>query len=253
MRIDESRVIDLNEVAQGKHGAIRARSYLSWAFIISIALHLTLGGLIRHTPQVRDEPPPEEIVLTTPAPRPTEPPPPTPPPKMTPPAVVASHPPPHALTVHPPPQTRLQGSGPSEMRYSPPPGGDRNGVASGLGDSTAPPTIETAAPTAAPTPLATPTRPACSSPHVDARTTQKAEADYPTLAQAQGAAGTATVKVALSATGSVTGTAIYKSSGYGALDQEALKAARNSRYSPEIEDCQKVPGQYLFVVEFSSQ
>jgi TonB family protein len=98
-----------------------------------------------------------------------------------------------------------------------------------------------------------PTRPSCAAPHVDAHTTLKAEADYPQLAQAQGAIGTASVRVALSETGAVTGADIYKSSGNAALDREAIKAARNSRYAPEIEDCQKVPGRYLFVVDFTSQ
>jgi len=151
------------------------------------------------------------------------------------------------------PRVHSNGNGPTETQYSPPPVGDQNGLPPEHGDSTAPSVVATDGPTIVPPPAPTPTRPSCAAPHVDARTTQKADADYPALAQAQGAAGTSTVKVALSASGVVESATIYRTSGNTVLDQAALKAARNSRYAPEIEDCQKVPGQYLFVVEFASQ
>ena len=233
---------------------MRVRSFLSWAFLISIVVHFTFGGLIRFKPIYAKEP--EErtlrivrIVVPTPPPTPR----PTPPQKATPPPIVAAHPPPRAIAVRPP-QTHPHGIGVAvEPAYSPPPGGDQNGDPGSHGTSTAPPIVATAAPTLAPAPIVTPTRPACAAPHVDARTTQKAEADYPSMAQAQGATGTVSVRVSLSETGAVVGADVYKSSGFPALDREAVKAARNSRYAPEVEDCEKVAGRYLFVVEFTSQ
>ena len=243
----------MNEIAQ-KRNAFRARSFLSWAFLISIAVHFTFGGLVHFKPYYEPEPKTPKLSITqvaVPTPKPTVPPP-SPPPKATPLPHVEPHRPSHALSVHTP-RTHSHGSVPTEPQYSPSPGGDQNGLPQ-PGDSTAAPlAAETATPAIHPLPVPTPTRPSCAAPHVDARTTQKADADYPALAQAQGATGTVTVKVALSASGAVESATVYKGSGNSALDQAALKAARNSRYAPEIEDCQKVPGQYLFVVEFASQ
>jgi len=246
----------LHAFAQGRPRAVRIRSFLSWAFVISIAVHFTFGGLIHFKPTYEPEPKTPDFTVTriiVPTPKPTEPPtpPPTPPPKMTPP-IVASPPPPRAIAVHPP-ITHPHGDGPREARYSPPAHGGEDGVPPGHGDATAPPVVATAAPTLAPTPAATPVRPSCAAPHVDARAIVKAEPDYPPLAQAQGAMGTASVRVSLSETGAVVGADIYKSTGNAALDREALKAARNSRYAPEVEDCQRVPGRYLFVVDFTTQ
>jgi protein TonB len=239
--------------AKKRPGAVRVRSFLSWAFVISIAVHFTCGSLIRFKPTYEPEPIIHEVSIThvtPPTPKPTEPP--TPPPKQTPPPVAASQPPQHALRVHPP-ITHQHGAGPLVAMYSPSPVGDETGAPSGNGTASPSAVVASAAPTLAPTPVVTPVRPSCAAPHADARAIVKAEPDYPPLAQAQGAAGTASVRVSLSETGAVIGADIYKSTGNGALDREALKAARNSRYSPEIEDCRKVPGRYLFVVDFTSQ
>lgn len=184
------------------------------------------------------------IVVPTPAPTPTPP----PPSRSSPPPVQSSNPPP--LLVHPPATTHNSDDSSSQARYTPAPGGREIGEPQGTG--TAAPAATTA-PLATAAPIPTPTPRSCSQPHQDAATTQKAEADYPELARQQGAVGSVTVKVNLSANGSVADLGVYKSSGNSALDREALKAARNSRYSPEVEACEKVAGQYLFVVDFTSQ
>ena len=149
------------------------------------------------------------------------------------------------------PKTSNKGESTSaEHQYVAPVHGSENGVPNGTVASAAP------APTSGPAtaaPVPTPTPRSCAQPHEDAKTVQKAEADYPEMARQQGAVGVVTVKVQLTATGQVTGLGIYKSSGFSALDQEALKAARNSRYAAEVEECQKVAGQYLFVVDFTAQ
>ena len=70
------------------------------------------------------------------------------------------------------------------------------------------------------------------------------------MAKQQGLTGTSMVKVSLSATGSVLGATIYKSSGSALLDNAAVQAAKESSYSPEIDNCAKVAGDYIFRADF---
>jgi len=97
---------------------------------------------------------------------------------------------------------------------------------------------------------ASPTPPPCTTPHMDAMLTRTVQPKYPESAREQGATGTVQVKVSLNPSGGVISTSIYKSSGNAELDQAALVAARESTYSPEIEDCQPVGGTYLFRANF---
>ncbi|MBC5809298.1 MAG: energy transducer TonB [Candidatus Eremiobacteraeota bacterium] len=240
----------------------RTRSFLLWAFAISIVGHFVFGSLLPYKPYQSTEEKEQKVSVTkkikvvVPTPRPTPtPPPPTPPPNATPPPVKSTNPPPQAKLKLNVPKTSNKGDTSSaEKQYVAPQRGSENGVPNGNVASAPPAPPSTAAPaTGPPPPPPTPQRPTCASPHQDAKTTQKAEADYPEMARQQGAVGTATVKVSLSATGGVNNVSIFKSAGNQSLDQEALKAARNSRYAPEVEDCQKTAGVYLFVVEFTSQ
>jgi protein TonB len=239
--------------------AERVRSFLGWAFIISIAAHFVLGGLMPYKAASTGEKEVEKVSVTkkikvvvpTPPPTPT-PPPPTPPPHNTPPPVESTQPPVQPKLKLNVPKTSDKGNSTSaENQYVAPVRGSENGVPNGTVASAAPAPTQGVA-TAAPPPP-TPTPRSCAQPHQDATTVSKAEADYPEMARQQGAVGTVTVKVQLTASGQVAGLGIYKGSGFSALDQEALKAARNSRYSAEVEDCQKVAGQYLFVVDFTAQ
>jgi outer membrane biosynthesis protein TonB len=43
---------------------------------------------------------------------------------------------------------------------------------------------------------------------------------------------------------------VYKSSSNMAIDQAALRAARESTYSPKLSDCTPVQGDYLFKADF---
>jgi protein TonB len=90
-------------------------------------------------------------------------------------------------------------------------------------------------------------------PNADAATTNAVQPDFPEIARQQGAAGVTKVKVSLSATGGVVAVSVYKSAGNAALDQAALAAARASSYTPEIENCVKVPGNYIFSADFTNQ
>jgi protein TonB len=238
-------------------GAERARSFLVWAFVISIAGHFLFGPLIPNKRYNSAEKEVEKvsvtkktkIVVPTPPPTPT-PPPPTPPPKQTPPPITSTQPPPQPRLKLNVPKTSNKGDNSSAVQqYVAPKEGSQEGVPQGTVAS-APP-----APTAGPAtaPPATPTPRSCAQPHKDATTTQPVTPDYPEIARQQGAIGVTNVRVSLSATGSVISVKVYKSSGNQSLDQEALKAARASRYSPEIEDCQPVAGDYLFRAEFNNQ
>lgn len=91
---------------------------------------------------------------------------------------------------------------------------------------------------------------ACAVPYAFARTTQKAEADYPAVAREARVMGTATVRVDLDETGRVVQARVFRSSGNSSLDDEALNAATRSRYAPETFRCQGLAGSYLFVVDF---
>jgi protein TonB len=237
------------------------RSFLGWAFIISIVGHFVFGGLIQYKPYISSEKETEKVSVTkktkiivrTPPPTPT-PPPPTPPPKQTPPPVTSTVPPQQTrLKLNVPKTTNKGQSSSSERTYVQPKEGSQEGVPKGTVASGPP--APTAGPATAPpaTPQPTPTPPRCSQPHKDATTTRPVEPDYPDMARQQGAVGTTQVKVSLSATGSVIDATVYKGSGNQFLDRAAIAAAKASSYSPEVEDCQRVPGVYLFRADFSSQ
>ncbi|HET9392672.1 MAG TPA: TonB family protein [Candidatus Rubrimentiphilum sp.] len=96
-----------------------------------------------------------------------------------------------------------------------------------------------------------PPAPACSDPNVDAKTIVAISPDAPASAYGGATDVTAMIKVDLDASGRILGVSVYRSAGSLELDQAAMQAARQSTYSPEVRDCQAVPGSYLFKVEFS--
>ena len=102
-----------------------------------------------------------------------------------------------------------------------------------------------------PTPSPTP-KPVCSAPYVEAATIEKYAPEMPEIAKEQGLSGSAQVEVNLSASGQVTAAKIYVSTGSTALDNAAIEAARRTTYTPKIVDCDRVPGSYLFRVDFQS-
>jgi TonB family protein len=240
--------------------AERVRSFLGWAFIISIAAHFVLGGLMPYKQTITGEKEVEKVSVTkktkiivpTPPPTPT-PPPPTPPPKQTPPPVTSTVPPQQPKLKLNVPKTTSKGnnSAAGERTYTQPKEGSEQGVPQGTVNS-APP-APTSGPATAPPPPPTPPPPRCAQPHKDATTTRAIEPDYPDLARQQGAVGTVLVRVSLSASAVVTDTRIYKSSGNAQLDKAALAAARASSYAAEVDDCQPAAGIYIFHVDFTGQ
>ncbi len=79
------------------------------------------------------------------------------------------------------------------------------------------------------------------------------EPDYPEVPRMQRVTGTAKIRVTLSDAGTVVAADVYDTSGNALLDDAALAAAKASTYAPEVEDCRKIPGSYIFRAEFSAQ
>jgi protein TonB len=92
--------------------------------------------------------------------------------------------------------------------------------------------------------------PSCAAPNVAASTVIAAMPNKPVIAENNGLTGTTFVQIDLDENGNVNGTSIAKSSGYSTLDQAALAAARESTFRPGYQDCQPLPGSYLFEVDF---
>ncbi|MBV9104048.1 MAG: TonB family protein [Candidatus Eremiobacteraeota bacterium] len=243
----------------------RVRNFLGWAFVISIALHwLVLPLVIRYNPSHAEQPETEKVSVTkkvkvvvpTPPPPTPTPPPPTPPPHNTPPPVKATNPPPQAhLKVNVVHTTSKAASGPSESRYNVTKGSE-SGVPHGTVSSAAPapaaPSAKPATP-APPPPTPSPTpRPQCAVPNKEATLVNGATADTPEMAKEQGISGVVEVEVDLDATGHLTNASVIKTPS-SMLNSAALSAARQSSYSPKLEDCKPVPGQYKFEVDFSAQ
>jgi protein TonB len=243
------------------------RSFLLWAFLISIVLHFVAAPFVHLRAQENEKEKVEKVSLskkikvvvpTPPPPTPT-PPPPTPPPKQTPPPVKQTNPPPQPkLKLNVPKSTTHEGPS-TESKYVPPPKGSEDAVPNGTeasgkpvqNTSTAPP----ATPAPTPEPTATPTpKPVCANPNMAASVKgSPVEPDMPEIARQQGAVGTTLVKVTLDATGSVAGADVYKSAGNPALDQAAVKAARATSYNAEVVNCVKTAGSYLFSASFTSE
>lgn len=245
--------------------AERVRSFLGWAFVISIGIHLAFGPLLNFKKFSQDQQKEQvvsvskktKVVVPTPPPPTPTPPPPTPPPKSTPPPVKQTNPPPQPKLRVNPPKTKSESAGGPSERQAVNTGKSQEGVPSGT-EKSGPITGATgvaATPAATPIPTPSPTqRPSCAVPNADAATKgEPVQPDYPDIARQQGLAGTTQVKVALDAKGNVTDVSVYKSAGAAVLDQAALKAARQTAYTPEIVDCVPTGGVYLFRADFTSQ
>lgn len=216
------------------------------AIAISIAAHSLLGPLVHFkAAYAAPEPKPGHfriVHIVLPKPKPTKPP--------VPHKIVAqrrfSNKParphlPHLANVSKPdspvgPQPRGTGLGP---------------VGPDVAASAGPGTVATSGPTGPPVPSPTP-KPVCSAPYVEASTIDKYAPEMPTLARDQGLSGSAQVQVNLSANGQVLGAKIFVSTGSSVLDNAAVDAAKRTSYSPKIVDCDRVPGSYLFRVDFEN-
>lgn len=208
----------------------------------SLAVHLIVATLV-HPREVQAQPqqkpaPTTIIHLIPPPPKPTPPP---PQPAQRHPRNSQTHSP-HRPPVHVPiTHTRDTTSPPGVAIASEPPGPPDTGTTPPDGGPTDGPV--------APEPTATP-KPACSAPDVAARAVTVQSPNTPDDEQSTNA--TAKIRVDLDADGNVLGVSVYESAGSMELDRAALQAARASRYAPEEKDCKKIPGSYLFTVDFAS-
>jgi len=227
----------------------RVRSFIGWAFVLSIAIHFMFAPFLKNMTQHSDQQEVEKVSVTKKiiVKPPTPPPPtPTPPPvKQTPqPQQKPQSQPQPKLKVQPPKTTSNNSSTTStESKYVAPKQGSESGVPSGQG-SAAP------APAAPSAPPGTP-RPACKTPYQDATAVQAVTPDYPDQAREQGLGEVqVTVIVTISPSGSLVNATIGQGSGNMSIDQAALSAARQSTYAPKIVNCQPVEGTYNFKVTF---
>lgn len=229
----------------------RIRSFIGWAFVISILVHFVLIPIFPRMTQHNESQEVEKVsvtkkivvkVPTPPPPTPT----PTPPPKQTPPPKEQPKQQPQPkLKVQPPKTTSNSASTTStEQKYVPPPKGSESGVPSGTVASAAP------APPAPSAPPGTP-KPACKTPYQDATAVNPMTPDYPDSAREMGLGEVqVAVEVTIGPSGNLMDAKIAQSSNNMAIDQAALSAARGSTYAPKIVNCQPVVGTYLFKVTF---
>jgi periplasmic protein TonB len=222
-----------------------ALTFLSIAFIVvSGLIHFAIGAVGESVvPHFKEEatPPPQKVTVQTlikPPPKPTPTPAPTPTP--TPPPPLKNTPPPINLKLHvvQSKSNDTSNSGPAEQAYTPPPVGNENGV---------PTAVPTVAPTAAATAAPAPAGPVTIT---DSEFIYKAPAEYPQLAQDQQVQGDVTVRITIGPQGQVVNVSIASSSGNPLLDNEALRAARNSRFKPPLVDGVPTQRDYLIVYTF---
>jgi protein TonB len=230
----------------------RIRSFLGWAFVLSILIHLAVAPFLKNMTQQNETQEVEKVSVTkkivvkvpTPPPPTPTPPPPTPPPKSTPPPKKVEPPQPKLKLNVPKTTSHNASTTTSENKYVIPKTGSENGVPQGTAPSAAP------APPAPTAPPGTP-KPACKTPFQDATVVQQAQPDYPDSARELGLGEVqVAVQVTIGPTGSLVDAKIAQSANNMALDQAALAAARQSTYAPKIVNCQAVQGDYLFRVTF---
>lgn len=222
----------------------RVRNFLGMAFIISLLAHVAFVAVLPKMGTQESEQKVEKVTVTHRVRIPT-PPPPTPTPPPTPPPPKAT-PPPHQQKTAPQPKLKinvphLSNAGPAtEQKYVAPKQGSENGVPSGQG-------------TGSPSPATAPPGPQCKVPYQDATATNAVQPDYPDSAREMGLGNvTVEVEVTVGPTGQLTAASIAHSGGNMAIDQAALRAARNSTYAPKIVNCKPVSGTYLFQADFSA-
>jgi periplasmic protein TonB len=227
----------------------RVRSFIGWAFLISIAIHFVLAPFLKNMTQASEEQQVEKVSVTKriivkpPTPPPTPKPTPTPPPKSTPQPQKVQAPQPklkvNLIHTHSNANTSTTENAPTQPKT-----GTENGVPAGTAPS-GPPVVASQGPPETP-------HPACKTPFQDATVVQQAQPDYPDSARELGLGTvTVTVTVTLSGTGALENAVVSQGSGNGAIDNAALAAAKQSTYAPKIVNCQpQDAAQYYFKVTF---
>lgn len=90
----------------------------------------------------------------------------------------------------------------------------------------------------------------CASPNVPAQISGSAFFDMPAIAAEQGVSGTSTLLIQLDASGNLSSSKMYVSSGNQWLDGSTQRSARMTRFTPEMHNCQRVGGNYLYSVAY---
>jgi TonB family protein len=94
-------------------------------------------------------------------------------------------------------------------------------------------------------------RGACAEPFRDAMVKDQAQPAYPTVMRDRDTGERSTsVMVAIGSDGTLADAWVWGPSGYEAFDDEALRAARLSKYTGPAAYCKPVPGYYFFRVTF---
>jgi TonB family protein len=89
--------------------------------------------------------------------------------------------------------------------------------------------------------------PFCPHPNAEATATDQVSTQYPARARNSGfRSATVEVEVTVGPSGNLVEARVVKSSGNLSIDEAALRAARESTYSPKLVDCNPVQGNYLF-------
>jgi hypothetical protein len=92
----------------------------------------------------------------------------------------------------------------------------------------------------------------CAQPFVNATVTLPVQPDFPELVRNEGFSGVAIsiIAVAVDPQGKLVDAWIWAKTGYPAIDEAALKAAQQSKYSGATSYCRPVSGTYLFRADF---
>ena len=128
--------------------------------------------------------------------------------------------------------TSSQAGASTENTVSQPKSGSEQGAPGGTGNATS-------------APAETP-KPACANPNVEATVTNAVQPDYPESARDLGlGAVSVEIEVTVGPSGNLISATVYKSASNMAIDQAALRAARQSAYSPKLINCAPTTGKLL--------
>lgn len=224
----------------------RVGSFVGWAIVISLFIHFAVGAFLPNLANQHENNEVEQVTMAKkvkvkvptppPKPTPTPPPTPTPNPQNTPPPKKPVQQP-KALKVNLVHTTSNTAGGSTEATVAQPKSGSEQGAPGGTGNATS-------------APAATP-KPACANPNVEATVTNPVQPDYPESAKDLGlGAVSVDVEVVVGPSGNLISASVYKSSSNMSIDQAALRAARQSSYSPKLINCQPTTGNYLFKADF---
>ncbi len=237
---DESRNVDQSRSGRGARFITtgeRIGGFIGWAFVIAIALHAVLAPLFR----IPGRPGGGSQAISTinqgqlATPHPPTPPPPTP---------------------TPPPQRaherRTQNH--QQIKNNLPPTHSKIGShVPWVGRTTGPMQTGNPNPPATVSPGPAATVAACPAPNRDARTLTLVPPEYPpSLVDSGVGERQVQVAVTIAPDGAVVNEAVVSSSGYGLIDRDALRVARETTYAPRIRNCRPVLGTYKYVIDYQS-